>query len=82
MSIDPDSELIDEVAVTAANVPDRDAADDLLAPVSGAEDKPEVFGDSAYADGDTLARLEGQGFTVMAKVPPMAVRLQGHPPQG
>lgn len=74
VSIDPDSELIDEVAVTAANVPDRAAADDLLAPVSGAEDKPEVFGDSAYADGDTLARLEGQGFTVMAKVPPAAAK--------
>ncbi|MHB1854362.1 MAG: IS1182 family transposase [Acidimicrobiales bacterium] len=71
-SIDPDSELIDEVAVTAANVADREAADDLLEPVSDAEHKPVVFGDSAYADGDTLARLEGRGFPVMAKVPSAA----------
>ena len=73
-SIDPDSELIDEVAVTAGNVADREAAEDLLAPVAHSEDKPVVFGDSAYADGDTLARLEGEGFTVMAKVPPAARR--------
>jgi len=67
--VDPDSELIDEVAVRAANVADHDAVDDLLAPVAGAEDKPIVFGDSAYADGQTLSRLEGQGFDVMARVP-------------
>jgi Transposase DDE domain/Transposase domain (DUF772) len=69
LSIDPDSELIDEVAVTAANAADHDAVDDLLVGVAGAADKPIVFGDSAYADGVTLARLEGQGFEVMARVP-------------
>ena len=31
LSIDPDSELIDEVAATPANTPDRDAVTDLLA---------------------------------------------------
>jgi hypothetical protein len=70
VSIDPDSELIDEVAETAANVPDREAVDDLLAPVSEMDDKPEVFADSAYADGPTLEHLEGQGFEVVARVPP------------
>jgi IS5 family transposase len=75
-SIDPDSELIDEVAVTAANVSDREALDDLLAPVADEADKPVVFGDSAYADGDTLERLEAKGFAVMARVPP-AVRREG-----
>ena len=30
LSVDPDSELIDEVVVTPANTPDRDAVDDLL----------------------------------------------------
>ena len=30
LSVDPDSELIDEVAATAANTPDRDAAGELL----------------------------------------------------
>jgi hypothetical protein len=73
-SIDPDSELIDEVTVTAGNVADRDPIDELLAPVGELADKPVVFGDSAYADGDTLERLEGQGFEVMAKVPPAANR--------
>jgi Transposase DDE domain/Transposase domain (DUF772) len=69
ISIDPDSELIDEVAVTPANAADHDAVDDLLAAVADAADKPVIFGDSAYADGGTLARLEGQGFEVMARVP-------------
>jgi len=32
LSVDPDSELIDEVAVTAANAADHDPVDDLLAP--------------------------------------------------
>lgn len=48
-SIDPDSELIDEVVATPANTSDRDAVDDLLAPVAGEENKPTVVGDSAYA---------------------------------
>ena len=69
-SIDPASELIDEVAATAGNVADREAVDDLLAPVADLPEKPEVFGDSAYADGGTLEHLEGQGFPVTAKVPP------------
>jgi DDE family transposase/transposase-like protein DUF772 len=72
LSIDPDSELIDEVTVTPANAADHDPVDELLAPVAGNQVKPVVFGDCAYADGDTLAHLEGQGFEVMAKVPPAA----------
>src|SRR5207245_595538 len=74
VSIDPDSELIDEVTVTAGNVADRDPIVELLAPVADLDDKPVVFGDSAYADGDTLQRLEGQGFEMMAKVPPAVSR--------
>jgi hypothetical protein len=62
--------------VTAGNTTDRDAIDTLLASVAGAAVKPVVFADSAYADGDTLSRLEGQGFEVMAKVPP-AVNREG-----
>ena len=72
LSLDPDSELIDEVAVSAGNVSDRDPIDELLAPVADLEDKPTVYGDCAYADGDTLDQLEGQGFEVRAKVPPAA----------
>jgi hypothetical protein len=71
LSIDPDSELIDEVVATPANTPDRDAATDLLAPHADEEDKPEVLGDSAYADGATRDTLEEQGFSVTAKCPPV-----------
>ncbi len=68
--IDPDSEQVDEVSVTAGNVADRAPLDELLSPVAELAEKPAIFGDSAYADGETLERLEGQGFEVMAKVPP------------
>jgi IS5 family transposase len=71
LSIDPDSELIDEVVATPANTPDRDAASDLLAPHENEEDKPEVLGDSAYADGATRDILEEKGFNVTAKCPPV-----------
>lgn len=70
VSIDPDSELIDEVAVTPGNVSDRDPVEDLLAPVAGLEDKPIIYGDCAYADADTVDSLEAKGFEVRAKVPP------------
>jgi hypothetical protein len=69
-SVDPDSELIDEVAVTPANTPDRDAVDDLLADHANDEVKPEVVGDSAYADGDTRDRLTNKGYTMRVKQPP------------
>lgn len=70
LSVDPDSELIDDVVATPANAPDRDAVDDLLEDLAGEEDKPTVVGDSAYADGATRERLEDKGFEVRAKVPP------------
>jgi hypothetical protein len=124
LSVDPDDELIDEVAVTPANTPDRDAVGDLLGehttvgptgaidtetagsaegthvgaddddvaattaadtvtgedatgrdttegePHEGGVDGLNVFGDSAYADADTLDELEEQGHTPFAKVPP------------
>jgi IS5 family transposase len=70
LSVDPDSELIDEVAATAANVPDRDAAGQLLGELSAGDSKPDVLGDSAYGDAATRAGLEEQGFTVIAKCPP------------
>lgn len=71
VSVDPDSELIDEVVVTPANTPDRDATDDLLASHAEADDKPSVVGDSAYADGATRDRLEHEGYEVVAKTPPV-----------
>lgn len=70
-SVDPDSELIDEVVLTPANTPDREAVDDLLADHAGAHDKPTVVGDSAYADGATRAHLEDEGYELVAKTPPL-----------
>jgi len=70
LSVDPDSELIDEVAAGPANAPDRDAAAELLGEHAHSEDKPEVVGDSAYGDAATRAGLESAGFTVTAKCPP------------
>ena len=70
LSVDPDSELIDEVAASAANAPDRDAAGELLHEHADSADKPEVVGDSAYGDAATRAGLETAGFTVTAKCPP------------
>jgi IS5 family transposase len=70
-SIDPDSELIDEVVATPANTPDRGAVDDLLTPVSEVQDRPTVVGDAAYAEGALRERLEDNGFEVLARTPPV-----------
>src|SRR5215469_2106665 len=70
LSVDPDSELIDEVAASPANAPDRDAVSDLLGDLADGDDKPEVVGDSAYGNAATRAGLEQQGFAVTAKCPP------------
>ena len=70
VSLDPDSELIDDVVVTPANTPDRDAVPALVAPLLEREDKPEIVGDAAYGDGATRAALEEVGITVVARVPP------------
>ncbi|MFZ0171510.1 MAG: IS1182 family transposase [Acidimicrobiales bacterium] len=71
LSIDPDSELIDEVVATPANTPDRDAVAQLLGEHENEKDKPVVFGDSAYADGATRKDLEESGFELVAKTPPV-----------
>ena len=72
LSVDPDSELIAAATATAANAPDRDAIAELLDEPGAEPDapKPAVVGDSAYAQGATLADLEAQGHEVVAKVPP------------
>jgi IS5 family transposase len=71
LSVDPDSELIDEVVATPANTSDRDAVEDLLGPLAGQTDKPVVVGDSAYADGATRQDLADKGFDLRAKCPPV-----------
>jgi hypothetical protein len=93
LAADPDDELLTGVAVTAANTPDRDAVDELIAAddPTGDRDEPdqaeadqavpdgangglEIFGDSAYADAQTLERLGRAGHDVRAKVPPVRNR--------
>ncbi|MGH3573633.1 MAG: IS1182 family transposase [Pseudonocardiaceae bacterium] len=71
LSVDPDSELIDEVVATPANTPDRDAVTELLEPLSRLDDKPVILGDSAYADGATRAELSEAGFEVVSRCPPV-----------
>ena len=75
VSIDPDSEIIDDVTVTPANTADQDAATDLLAPCAGLDVKPTVMGDSAYAGAELRETLDNAGFeNVAAKVPPASTR--------
>jgi hypothetical protein len=83
ISVDPDSELIDNVVVTPANVPDADAVTELLADDHDAGndaegekggEKPLIFGDSAYAGPDTVSDLNQAGYEVIAKVPPAVNR--------
>jgi len=71
LSVDPDSELIDEVSATKGNVPDRDAVEELVAPLKDEDNKPEVLGDSAYADGSTRNFISKLGLQMMAKCPPI-----------
>jgi len=71
LSVDPDSELIDEVIVTAGNVHDSAPVTDLLAGHAGDKVKPTVMGDCAYGTAETLARLADAGYDdVKAKVVP------------
>ena len=81
LSVDPDSELIDEVVATPANAPDRDAVDDLMADHLDADDKPTIVGDSAYADGATREHLGDDGFEVLSALPAGA-QLDGPVHQG
>lgn len=69
-SVDPDSELIDEVLVTPANTPDREAVPELVDSFPE-NDPPEIVGDAAYGDGTTRAELRDAGVTLVAKLPPL-----------
>jgi hypothetical protein len=83
VGVDPDDELITNVAVTAANTADREVIDELLDDPDtdagrdidskgGSESKDfEVYGDSAYADGATLDKQTARGHDMRTKVPPV-----------
>jgi hypothetical protein len=78
ISVDPDSEIIDEVATTAANTPDRDAVEDLVGHLQDSPDKPVVVGDSAYADGATRAHMAEEGYDLRSKCPPVRSSTGGY----
>jgi hypothetical protein len=71
LGIDPDDELITNVAVTAANTPDRDVIDELLdqpgteAPVSGSESGTGASGaEDDEGGGDPQDGTAAEGFEV------------------
>lgn len=71
LSVDPDSEIIDEAVVTEGNVHDSAAVDDLLAGHADDAVKPTVMGDCAYGNAETLAKLADAGYSdVKARVAP------------
>jgi hypothetical protein len=69
LAVDPDDELIDEVAVTSANTPDRDAVDDLLPDTDdhdnddGGDDPPAPAGHPGHV---TLVMRVYEGGSVKA----------------
>ena len=79
LSVDPDSELIDEVIATPANTPDRDAIPALIASLVEYEDPPEIVGDAAYGDGATRQMLGESDLKVIARVPPVRNATGGFP---
>jgi Transposase DDE domain/Transposase domain (DUF772) len=71
LSVDPDSEIIDEVVVTPGNAHDAAAVDDLLAGHAADVVKPTVMGDCAYGNATTVAKLADAGYSdVKARVAP------------
>lgn len=86
ISIDPDSEIITQTAVSAGNVGDGLAAEPLLnealAPLVGAEpsatESPcEIFGDSAYGTAAIVEKIEAAGAVAMVHMQPPVGR-DGH----
>lgn len=73
LAVDPDSEIITAVAVTPANASDREVIDELAADdvEDSGDEASAIVGDSAYADGATLARMAQAGREIITKVPPI-----------
>lgn len=90
ISLEPDSEIITAVAVTAAGAGDASAAEELLAearahgqqdalaePAAPAPAEFQVYGDAAYGTGPLLAHLEAHQIVPYLRVqPPSAPRGQ------
>lgn len=71
IALDPDSEIITAVTATPANTADREVIDSLIEDEHGEQEQPVIVGDSAYADGATLARIAAAGREILSKVPPV-----------
>jgi Transposase DDE domain/Transposase domain (DUF772) len=81
-AVDPDSEIITAVAVTAGNAGDVEPVAELIADLTNpdlaqqpdtSDDTAAVYGDAAYGAGEVLERLDNAGIEAMTKVqPPVA----------
>jgi hypothetical protein len=78
-AVDPDSEIITGVAVTAGNTGDVEPVADLIADLTDPDpaeqpdpddDAAAVYGDAAYGAGEVLERLDNAGIEAMTKVQP------------
>jgi hypothetical protein len=79
IALDPDSEIITATEVTAGNAGDASVAADLIAdltdgatdrPVRDGDDRPTVYGDSAYGCGEFLDTLDAHGIDARCKTQP------------
>jgi hypothetical protein len=84
VAVDPDSEIITDTVVSAANTGDASVATELLDDLLGADanttagsaaghdQRPVVYGDAAYGTGTLLGELEAAGINPVCKtqVPP------------
>ncbi len=74
LAAEPDTGLITQVALTAGNVGDAEAAPDLIA---GEPAGTEVLGDSAYGAGEFRAHLNERDMAAVIKPPPLRPAVDG-----
>ncbi len=74
IAIDPDAEIITATTVTPGNAGDGTVADELIADLTdatetrtGENERPRVYGDSAYGSGENQSRLEEEGIDSRCK---------------
>jgi IS5 family transposase len=74
VAVEPETGIITAATLTAGNVPDAQAAPELLA----AEHEPrQVFGDSAYGTGELRQHLAEAGHTTVIKPPVLRSAIPG-----
>jgi hypothetical protein len=79
IAVDPDSEIITAIQVTAGNTSDAGPVTNLIADLTEppaddpGTDEAAVYGDAAYGAGEVLERLHNAGIDIKTKVqPPVA----------